>query len=261
MPLTRQQKKDKDISDLQAYAMTSQDPIDVKFKVLESRLESRLKSRLEDKLCALFRLNQDARRTRTTPRPTTYKPPSIPSRPLLLKKLTREELRDLSVKGLCWHYDEPWSCDHCFKKGYLLLLIEPLEDVEEVQEYEVEVTDEEEQSVDITMHALAGYANPQTMKIGGFLKQQSITILIDIWSTNNFMNNKVAVWMALPIEDCSKFDVKVVDGRILKCDRRRPPVKLLLQDQEIVVNFFVLPLDDYEAVLGIEWLMTLGDVS
>ncbi|RZR89262.1 hypothetical protein BHM03_00016968 [Ensete ventricosum] len=34
--------------------MASQDPIDAKFEVLESRLESRLKSRLEDKLRGLF---------------------------------------------------------------------------------------------------------------------------------------------------------------------------------------------------------------
>ncbi|RZR83489.1 hypothetical protein BHM03_00010098 [Ensete ventricosum] len=55
-------------------------------------------------------------------------------------------------------------------------------------------------------------------------------------------------------------DVKVVDDRILKCDRRCPCVKLMLQDQEIVADFFLL-LDDYEAVLGIEWLTMLGDVS
>ncbi|RWW37369.1 hypothetical protein BHE74_00057534 [Ensete ventricosum] len=99
------------------------------------------------------------------------------------------------------------------------------------------------------------------MKVGGFLKQQLITILINTESTNNFMNNKVVVRMALPIEDCSKFDIKVADRRLLKCDRRCPRVKLLLQDQEIIVDFFLLPLDDYEAVLGIVWLTTLGDVS
>ncbi|RRT65475.1 hypothetical protein B296_00023437 [Ensete ventricosum] len=51
------------------------------------------------------RLNQDARRMRTTPRPTTYKPlvPSTPSRPSLPKKLTGEELRDRSAKDL-WFY-------------------------------------------------------------------------------------------------------------------------------------------------------------
>ncbi|RRT41535.1 hypothetical protein B296_00039759 [Ensete ventricosum] len=141
-----------------------------------------------------------------------YKPPSIPSRPSLLKKLIREELYDRLAKRLCWHCDEPWSRDHRCKKGHLLL-IEPLEDVEEeVQEHEEEIMEEEEQPVDITMHALADYANPQTMKVGGFLKQQPITVLIDTGSTNNFMNNKVVARMALPIEDCSKFDVKVADG-------------------------------------------------
>ncbi|RZS17013.1 hypothetical protein BHM03_00049106 [Ensete ventricosum] len=38
------------------------------------------------------------------------------------------------------------------------------------------------------VHELADYANLQTMKIGGFLKQQPITVLIDTGSTNNFMN-------------------------------------------------------------------------
>ncbi|RZR81190.1 hypothetical protein BHM03_00007378 [Ensete ventricosum] len=70
-------------------------------------------------------------------------------------------------------------------------------------------------------HALAGYANPQTMKVEGFLKQRPVTILIESRRTNNFMNNK---------------------------------------GQKIIVDFF-LPLDDYEAVLGIEWLSTIGDVS
>ena len=54
MPLTRQQKKDRDISDLQAYAMASQDPIDAKFEAKFEAWESRIESRLEDKLCALF---------------------------------------------------------------------------------------------------------------------------------------------------------------------------------------------------------------
>ncbi|RWW10098.1 hypothetical protein GW17_00026377 [Ensete ventricosum] len=158
-------------------------------------------------------------RTRTTPRPTAYKPPSIPNCPSLSKILTREELRDRSAKGLCWQCDELWSCDHHCKKGRLLLT-GPLTDVEEeVQEHEEEITDEEEQPTDITMHDLPGYANPQTMKVRGFLKQQSITILIDTGCTNNFMNTKVAVQMSSSIEDCSKFDVKVTDRRILKCDR------------------------------------------
>ncbi|RWW88736.1 hypothetical protein BHE74_00002376 [Ensete ventricosum] len=168
---------------------------------------------------------------RITPRPTTYKPstPFAPSHLSLQKKFTREELCNRSAKGLCWHCDESWSHDHHCKKG-CLLVIEPIEDSEEVQEYE-EVTEEEQQLVDCMMHALAGYANLQMMKVGGPLRQQPISVFIDTGSKNNFMNNKVAARIALHIEDYSRFDVKVTDSQIFNCDRRCPRVKLLLQDQ------------------------------
>ncbi|RWW81584.1 hypothetical protein BHE74_00010007 [Ensete ventricosum] len=58
---------------------------------------------------------------------------------------------------------------------------------------------------DFMVHELAGYSNPQTMKVGGLLKQQPITILIDMGSTNNFLNSKVAAHMALHIEDRSPY--------------------------------------------------------
>ena len=35
----------------------------------------------------------------------------------------------------------------------------------------------------------------------------------------------------------------------------------MLQDQEIIADFFLLPLDDHEAMLRIKWLTTLGDFS
>ena len=70
--------------------------------------------------------------------------------------------------------------------------------------------------------------------------------------------------MALPIENYNRFDVKVTDRWILKYDHRRPQVKLLMimrTYQEMIAYFFLLPLDDHEAMLRIKWLMTLGDIS
>ncbi|RWW11644.1 hypothetical protein BHE74_00044726 [Ensete ventricosum] len=46
-------------------------------------------------------------------------------------------------------------------------------------------------------HALADYANPQTMKVKGFLKQWPIIVLIETRSTNNYLNNKVATRLML----------------------------------------------------------------
>ncbi|RZR99831.1 hypothetical protein BHM03_00029455 [Ensete ventricosum] len=127
-------------------------------------------------------------------------------------------------------------------------LIEELEP-EDVDLESKEDTKEEPQPAISTVHALVGYANPQTMKIDGFLKHQPVTILIDIGSTNNFMDNKVVARLMLQIIDCGKFDVKVADNRILNCNRKCPWVKLVLQGQEITSDFFLLPLDDYEGVL------------
>ncbi|RWW61560.1 hypothetical protein BHE74_00031377 [Ensete ventricosum] len=212
-------------------------------------------------------LNHEVRTTRVTPRPAMPRPtmPSTTIQAPAPKKLTRDELRERSAKELCWHCDEPWSRDHHCKKGRLLM-IEPVEDKdnetsEEALEHKAEAMEEESQSANYAVHALAGFSNPQMLKVGGLLKQQLITILIDMDNTNNFLNSKVGARLALQIECCNKFDVKVADSRIFNCDQRCSPVKLLLQDQEVVADFFLLPIDDYEAILGIEWLTTLGDIS
>ncbi|RWV82786.1 hypothetical protein GW17_00055681, partial [Ensete ventricosum] len=47
------------------------------------------------------------------------------------------------AKGLCWHYDEPWSHDHYCKKG-MLMMIEPIEESEDIDlESEKENTEED----------------------------------------------------------------------------------------------------------------------
>ncbi|RRT74477.1 hypothetical protein B296_00003555 [Ensete ventricosum] len=153
----------------------------------------------------------------TSPQPSTVNRAPAP------KKLTREKLRERSAKGLCWHYDKLWSREHRCKKGRLLV-IEPVEEVMEPSEeslgHKEEDAEEEPQPTDFTVQALASYSNPQIMKVGGLLEQQPIIVLIDTGSTNNFLNSKVAARMALHIEGCSKFDVKVANDRILKCDQR-----------------------------------------
>ncbi|RRT37300.1 hypothetical protein B296_00045074 [Ensete ventricosum] len=136
------------------------------------------------------------------------------------------------------------------QKGWLLI-IEPVEDEDTIPSeedliLEDEAIEEEPQPIDYVVHALDDYSNPQTMKVGGLLKQQPVTILIDMSSTNNFLYSKVVACMALQIEGCNNFNVKVAKGQILNCDQWYPRVKLLLQDQEVVADFFLLPINDYD---------------
>ncbi|RWW52107.1 hypothetical protein BHE74_00041495 [Ensete ventricosum] len=107
---------------------------------------------------------------------------------------------------------------------------------------------------------LASYTNLQTLKIEGFLEQQSVIILIDVGSTHNFMSSKVATHLMLQNEDYNRFEFKVANSQILKCNQKCPWVKLILQEQDVVADFFLLPLDGFDIVLGIDWLSTIGDV-
>ncbi|RWV95014.1 hypothetical protein GW17_00042398 [Ensete ventricosum] len=111
-----------------------------------------------------------------------------------------------------------------------------------------------------TVLTLAGYNNLQKLKIEGFLEQQSVIILIDAGSTHNFMTSKVAAHLILRKEDYNGFEVKVANDQILKCNQKCSRVKLILQEQDVVADFFLLPLDGFDIVLCIDWLSTIGDI-
>ncbi|RRT35253.1 hypothetical protein B296_00052010 [Ensete ventricosum] len=163
-------------------------------------------------------LNHEVQRTRVAPRPAMLRPtaPSTVIQAPVPKTLTRDELHERSTKELCWHCNEPWSHEHHCEKGRLLV-IEPVEDEdnetsEKALEPKEEAMEEETPPANYAVHALAGYSNPRMMPVGGLLKQQPITVLIDTGSTNNFPNRKVAACLVLQIKSCNKFDIKVVNG-------------------------------------------------
>lgn len=57
----------------------------------------------------------------------------------------------------------------------------------------------------------------------------------------------------------TSFEVQFADWKVLYCQGMSPKVKLSMQDQEIKIDLFLLPLKNYVVVSGFEWLRTLGD--
>ncbi|RZR87841.1 hypothetical protein BHM03_00015305 [Ensete ventricosum] len=218
MPLTRQQKKDLNITDLKAYTMASEEAIDAKLKAFENRMEEKMRSLFAefsrptikpeevtpwyfyrgpkagdprrskgaatvhsyggDFLYAYPRRTNEPRGMQDKGRsPTSHAEAYYPLYCIQApapKKLTRDELRERSTKELCWHCNEPWSRKHHYKKGQLLV-IEPMEDKdnetsEKALEPKEKAIEEESPPANYAVHALAGYSNPQMMKVGGLLK-------------------------------------------------------------------------------------------
>ncbi|XP_077219753.1 uncharacterized protein LOC143853943 [Tasmannia lanceolata] len=116
-------------------------------------------------------------------------------------------------------------------------------------------------TVVISVHALAGYSTPQTMRVNGYIKRQPVTILIDSGSTNNFLDVRIAKRLSCLVENSDKFEVKVANGRTLTSTGKCSNMKIFVQDQELVTDLFLLPLDGCDIVLGAQWLLTLGDIT
>ncbi|CAL9085687.1 unnamed protein product, partial [Musa textilis] len=109
--------------------------------------------------------------------------------------------------------------------------------------------DKDVEPITHTVHALADYSNSQTMKAEGILEHQPITVLIDTGSTNNFMDSKIADRLVYHIKDCDKFEVKIADRRPLICDSKCSKIKLFIQGQKLLWDFFLLPLEDFEMMI------------
>ena len=174
-----------------------------------------------------------------------------------MRRLTQDELKERSAKGLCWHCDEKWQKGyHCKQKR--LVMIEPVEDLEEAgdkeeSEHDGDVEEGIEQTVAISVHTLVRYSTP-TMQVNGSIKHQPITILIDLGSTNNFLDVKIAKRLLLSVEQSKKFDIKIADGRSLPSTRKYSNVKISIQSHIVTIDLFLLPLNGYDIVLGAQWL-------
>ena len=172
---------------------------------------------------------------------------------------TRLTLKQRTAKGLRWHCDEKWHRGHQCEQGKLLM-IEPVEVPmhSNINSGESDSDNEESETTNdllaVTVHALVGYSNQQTMRVSGYIKHQPVTVLIDTGSTNKFLDEDVAKRLSLSVETCDMFEVKLADGRTLTYESKCSRVKLLVQNQELQADFYLLSLGDYEVVLRIEWL-------
>ncbi|GMP36782.1 hypothetical protein CsSME_00008793 [Camellia sinensis var. sinensis] len=96
------------------------------------------------------------------------------------------------------------------------------------------------------------------MHVGGKVCNHSITVLIDIGSTHNFFDPKVAQKATIPIQSYPKFEVMVANWNRLLGKLKCAGLSLMAQGTLIKVNIFLLTLGGCEAVLGTQWLRTLG---
>ncbi|GAV73645.1 gag-asp_proteas domain-containing protein, partial [Cephalotus follicularis] len=129
-------------------------------------------------------------------------------------------------KGLCYNCDEKFKPGHKCKSKYLVLLAdhegreENKFDTQQDWETQVEGTKDIQEGTEISMLALAGQHNPNSIRITGMYHEHSIHVLIDSGSTNNFIQERVVTKLDMTCIPTTPFKVYVGNGDFIWCSKK-----------------------------------------
>lgn len=112
----------------------------------------------------------------------------------------------------------------------------------------------------ISFHALMGHSVLQTIRLMGRIGNSPVNILVDGGSTHNFIQDRVAKKLGLPLQQADSFNVLVGNGEELPCCQLCHQIHVQIEPHLFLVDLYVLPLSGAELVLGVEWLKSLGPV-
>lgn len=125
------------------------------------------------------------------------------------KRLTPTEMDVRKRQNLCFNCDEVYHIVHKCKKVFVILVEGQGDDDNELifEEPEDEITNPR-----VSLNALSGLQNPDTVKIAGKLGSQFITVLWDSGSTHSFVDSKTAKNLGCVVEYTTPLIVTITDG-------------------------------------------------
>ncbi|XP_016707913.1 uncharacterized protein [Gossypium hirsutum] len=171
-------------------------------------------------------------------------------------------------KGLCFWCRAKYHTGHkCMKTQLYQVLLEPHSDgeTEEFQEcsnkLEENGNDEEgPKSPTISLNALTGMQRHNTMRMAAKMGTHWAIILVDSGSTHNFVDTKLVHRLPLPVVRQEQLRVSVANGSCLFTRGLCKEVTWEVQNHKFTTDFIVLALKGCDMVLGVQWLLTLGDI-
>ncbi|XP_021971560.1 uncharacterized protein LOC110866725 [Helianthus annuus] len=177
--------------------------------------------------------------------------------------LPNKEMEAKRLRGECFWCPEKFSSTHkCPNKQLYVLEIE-----DEDEGVDAECQDAVDTMIDtttndplISIHALTGVPSFSTMQVVGNIGTKTLHILTDLGSTHNFLDEKLAHKLDCKVEEIGPMRVGVANGLPLLCTKICKNFEWQMQGLWFNADVLVIPLASYDMVLGIQWLLPLGDI-
>ncbi|KAG8379055.1 hypothetical protein BUALT_Bualt07G0048500 [Buddleja alternifolia] len=156
------------------------------------------------------------------PTPSSYAPltraPVIPSKPPFnphRKLLTASEMRARREKNLCYNCDEVFVPGHrCKQRQVYMIMTQEKEEAYslDIEDIDTSIDSPHSEDMTISINAISGNTNINTLRIKGLVKNSSIHILIDSGSTHCFLDETVANQLGCTMEITNPMLISVADG-------------------------------------------------
>lgn len=199
------------------------------------------------------------------------------------KTLSNKEMEEKKAKGICFWCDERYTPNHkCSRKVFNMeFCYEDEEDgyesaEEEMGETEGEVEQPEKaklqqmkaqtSSSKIELKAITGEPSFDTMNLTGKVTGKRFLMLVDTGSTHNFLDERLAEELECILEEVKEFKVSLADGKLISGNKKCSVFTWGVEDlngkwRVFQDEFLILPLQHYDAVLGMQWLQPLKQVG
>lgn len=86
------------------------------------------------------------------------------------------------------------------------------------------------------------------MKVPASVRRQKVIVLIDSGSTHNFISDRIAGRLQVPVIPMPAFSIKVANRDPMKCSDRFEHVSISLQGIPFSLTFYSLPLIGFDVV-------------
>jgi hypothetical protein len=165
-------------------------------------------------------------------------------------RLSPKELATKRANSECYRSTEKFMPNHkSVSKGVFLL---------EMDDY-VEV-DTAADELGISLHALTGIDVANTMKLHVHIKGKRLVALVDTGSTHTFIKESLLPQLGLEVTPHEGLTVKVDNGEQVNSSRVYRVTGMDIGSENFHTNFYMLPLDGFNVILGVQWLRTLGPI-
>ncbi|KAD1690211.1 hypothetical protein E3N88_42456 [Mikania micrantha] len=204
------------------------------------------------------RSNQAAITNKASNLPLLPAPP-IKAKPVNARRLSHKEIEEKRANGECFGCTEKYSPGHQCKNKQLFS-IELIDVEDDVSQLVDEVSDQGEFKPFISLNVIMGVPSFSTMRIRRSVGTKPLQILIDSGSTHNFLDLDLAIKMHCPMKEVEELNVTVADGNKMPCNRLCENFKWMMQNNWFTADVMLVPLTNYDMILGVQWLQSLNDI-